>query len=247
MRRYLMIGAPVTSVRTPPLLTARLRQLGAPAAVEAVHVEPESLGAFMDSLRADLTVDGLMVTMPHKRAIRSHLDALSATARRAEGVNAVKRLGDRLVGAQFDGIALRSALTTAGADLRAARVWLAGLGGAGLAIAQALHARCGALFLSETDPARLGAALADLQDVEAVEVGREPAADVIINATPLGMNPDDPSPFSDAAVTQARIVADIVADPIATRLVAQARRTGTPLVTGRVMVEHQIAPIADWL
>lgn len=247
MRRYLMIGAPVTSVRTPPLLAARLEQMGAPATVDAVTVEPEDLRDFMSKAKADHTLDGLMVTMPHKRAVCDFLDECSKTARQAGSVNAVKRLDERLVGAQFDGLALRSALGAADRDLATARVLLAGLGGAGLAIAHALHGHCGALLLCEIDKTRLTSILPALPLATPMRLGDEAAADILVNATPLGMEPDDPSPFDDAWVADARVVADIVADPKATRLAAQAQKAGTTLVTGRTMVEHQIDPIAQWL
>jgi len=242
-----MIGAPVTSVRTPPLLSARLKSLGVTAMVEAIHVEPGDLADFMRGVRSDHTVDGLLVTMPHKRAVCAFLDDLTPAAQQADAVNAVKRIGERLAGAQFDGIALRNALTAAGANLSTATVLLAGLGGAGLAIAQALTGRCRRLLVSETDSARLDAVLPGLPDAYVVAPGQEPAADILVNATPLGMEPDDPSPFLSSWVEKACLVADIVADPKATRLAAQATAAGTQLVTGRAMVDHQIGPIATWL
>jgi len=247
--RYVMIGTPIGSVRTPPLLEAFLAAQGAPARVEARQVEAEDLAAFMAEARADPSVRGLMVTMPHKRAIRPFLDGESQVARAAGSVNAVKRVGDGFIGAQFDGIGLRSALLAEGVDLAASTVRLAGLGGAGLAIAQALLAGgCGRLLVRESDGARLADVLPRLgSGVGVVDEGAVPDADVLVNATPLGMGAGDGSPFSREAVARAAIVADIVADPNATRLAAMARDAGVRLVTGRMMVEHQIAPIGRWL
>ena len=101
VRRYVMIGAPVTSVRTPPLLEAFLAGESAPARVDVQHLEPGDLAVFMDSVRADRGIDGLMVTMPHKRAILDHLDGVSGVAAASGSVNAVKRAEDGLLGAQF--------------------------------------------------------------------------------------------------------------------------------------------------
>lgn len=246
--RVIMIGAPVTGVRTPPMLEAFLADSGRPTPVEVAHVEPGDLAAFMARVRADETVDGLMVTMPHKRAIRPHLDALSDAAAQAGSVNAVKRLGGRLVGAQFDGIGLCNAVAATGADLAGARVWLKGLGGAGLAIALALTARgAGALLISEIDGAQVAAARPLLPSAIVLDPADTPHADILVNATPLGMSAGDPSPFTADSVAAARLVADIVADPHATRLAALARDTGTGLVTGRQMVANQVPPIGRWL
>ncbi|WP_108658827.1 shikimate dehydrogenase family protein [Acuticoccus kandeliae] len=249
-RRYIMIGAPVTSVRTPPLLEAWFAARGEAATCAVRHVEPEDLPALVDEVRADPGIDGLMVTMPHKRAILPLLDGLSGTARAAGSVNAVKRTANGLEGAQFDGIALVNALAAAGADLSTSRVTLAGLGGAGLAIALALEAAGNRdLTLVESDPARLAAVGAMLAIAPRMldPSAPRPAADILVNATPLGMARGDPSPFGEAEVAAARLVADIVAVPNETRLADLARAAGIPLVTGYEMVTHQIEPIGAWL
>ncbi len=247
-RRYIMIGAPVTTVRTPPLLEAYLAEKGVAATVETRHVEPDALRDFIRDVYADARIDGLMVTMPHKKPLLPLLFAVSDVADRAGGVNAVKRNAEGLlVGAHFDGIGLTRALQTAGADLGAARILLCGLGGAGLAIAQALAARgCKRLAVFDTDTA-LRDRIAEALAVEAIASPETGPHDILINATPLGMASGDPSPFPQALVEKARFVADIVADPPKTQLAALAAETGTPLITGRDMVHGQVGPIGDWL
>lgn len=253
MKRYVMIGAPVTTVRTPPLLEEFLAGQGRPARVEVRHLDPPDLPAFMAAAAADPTLDGLMVTMPHKRAIIPHLAAVSAVAAGAGSVNAVKRLPDgRLAGAQFDGVALVNALLTAGAPVGAARILLAGAGGAGLAIAQAIVAHgCPGLAIAERDAALLERTVAVLAGDARCAVtawdGRYAGFEVLVNATPLGMRDGDPSPFEAALVARAGWIADIVADPPRTALAALAAAAGRPLVTGRDMVRAQIAPIGNWL
>lgn len=253
-RRYVMIGAPVTTVRTPPLLRDVLARLGVDAAVETRHVGADGLDAFMAAARDDPGIDGLLVTMPHKRVVIPHLHAISAVAARAGSVNAVKRLGSgALVGAQFDGVALVDALLSKGVPVGSARVLLAGVGGAGLAIAQAVMAHgCGALAIADRDDALLAAVLGDLPALgdSPVSAPRDTAGgefDLLVNATPLGMADGDPSPFDAGLVACARWIADIVADPPATRLAAMARRQGATLVTGRDMVRGQVEPIGRWL
>ncbi len=249
-----MIGRPVSKVRSPPLLEQRLAELGVEAAVEIHDLAPDALEGFLREVRADPSVDGLLVTMPHKRSIAHHLDALSPTAALVESVNTVKRGSNgTLVGAQFDGTALVNALAAADARLAESRVLLLGVGGAGMAIAQAIAAHgCRRLTLADLNPSRaesaverLGSAL--IQVVPAPPGGDPHDHDLLINATPIGMTESDPSPFSERQVGCAACVADIVSDPSRTRLAALARQVGTTLVSGRDMVRGQIAPIADWL
>ncbi len=256
-----MIGAPVDSVRTPRLLEARMVRAGIDVQVDVMHVEGDDLDAFMRDAAGDPAIDGMLVTMPHKRHVLPYLDGMSTTALQIGSVNAVKRVASgALVGAQFDGIALVRALAEAGRDIGGARIALAGFGGAGRAIAHAILARgCG--HLAVRDPAmshgkvaaelrRLAAGSADT-DIDAVGDGAAGDAatgfDILINATPLGMTKSDPSPFSAEQVAAADCVADIVSDPPATRLASLAEQAGTTLVTGRDMVAGQIGPIFDWL
>ncbi len=252
-RRYIMIGAPVSTVRTPPLLRAYLATRGWHADVSAVEVAPDELVEFVCRVRADETIDGLLVTMPHKRPLVPLLDGLSNNARLAGSVNAVKRTASgQLVGAQFDGIALLRTLTANGAAMASGRVLIAGLGGAGEAIAHTFAARgCQNLAISDIDPQRAASVLERVRVHAICPVAiAEPdqgSYEVLVNATPLGMRPDDPSPFPDDLVERATWVADIVADPPQTRLAEAVRQAGKRLITGRQMVEGQIEPIGDWL
>jgi shikimate dehydrogenase len=244
MSRYVMIGAPVTSVRTPPLLEARLRALGHPATVETVHVEPADLARFMADVRADASVAGLVVTMPHKRTVMACLDACTRGAARAGGVNAVKRLPEGLVGAQLDGVALVRALEARGAAPRGRRVALVGVGAAGEAIAWALVAAGAELTLIDLDRARAEEVAGRIGKVTVAPPGD---FEILVNATPLGMRPDDDSPVPRELVRPGRVYADIVADPNRTRLAAWVEAAGATLVTGREMVQAQIDPIAGWM
>lgn len=252
-RRYVMIGAPVTTVRTPPLLRDWFADQGIAARIDTRHVEADALASFMETVRADPGIDGLLVTMPHKRAILPFLDRLCDAAEQTGSVNAVRRtVPDGLIGAQFDGRALVAALETGSPALKDMRVILAGLGGAGLAIAEALIENgCRRLQVCDTDPDRETSVVNSLKargaDVAAVWIGEAGPADLLVNATPLGMVPDDASPFPEALVRTARCVADIVSDPPKTRLAALATCNGVRLVTGRAMVQAQIPLIGAWL
>lgn len=254
MKRYIMIGAPVTKVRTPPLLKAFLFGLGTDADIEARPVDTNDLDAFMKAVQDDASIDGLLVTMPHKRAVIPYLEAISTVARQAGSVNSVKRLASgALVGGQFDGAALVNALRAKGARVDEARILLAGVGGAGLAIAQAIATHgCQGLMIADLNSERRDATVAALNGQSRCTVSARRGAgqdtfDLLINATPLGMRDGDPSPFEPELVSQASWIADIVADPPATHLAALARAARITLITGRDMVDGQVKLIGRWL
>ena len=253
MKRYIMIGAPVTSVRTPPLLEAWFASRGVEAEVETRHLDPVDLGPFMKTFRANPDLDGLLVTMPHKKTILAHLDHLTEEAAAAGSVNTVKRTATgNLIGSQFDGAGLVNALLAKRIPVTACRILLAGVGGAGMAIARAIAAHgCEHLAIIEKKHELLGRVLKTLRGNDGCPVSpadkSENQFDLLINATPLGMRPADACPFEDDLVRNAKFVADIVADPPETRLAAMAAASGKTLISGRDMVNGQIAPIGAWL
>jgi shikimate dehydrogenase len=208
----------------------------------------------MREVRRNPAIDGLLVTMPHKRSVTSWLDHLTDTARRLGSVNTVKRLdGYGLVGAQFDGEALVAALARRGVAIVDKRVTLIGTGAAGAAIAEAV-ARAGPrqLDLVDIDHGRARAAATAVThwtEFTSVNVTRAiaPGSDILINSSPVGMNDGDSSPVPVALLRPDMAVADIVADPPHTALAALATAVGALLVTGRDMVEAQVEPIARWL
>ena len=225
-----------------------------PAQISIRRIPADDLDGFMRHVAAEHSVNGLIVTTPHKRTVVSHLNWVIGTARVTGSANTVKRLRTgALVGAQFDGDGVVNALTTATPGFEESRILLAGLGGAGLAIAHALQERqCKRLCIADSDHGRIALALETLRSDGGFEVSEcwNPApgdAQVLINATPLGMQAGDPSPFEADVVSQAEVVADIVSDPHRTRLAGLARHAGVKLVSGRDVVRGQLEPIADWL
>ena len=236
------------------MLDELLSQRRIPARISIRRIPVEDLDDFMHHVAAERSVNGLIVTTPHKRAIVSHLNWVVGTARITGSANTVKRLRTgALVGAQFDGDGVVNALTAAAPGFEDSRILLAGLGGAGLAIAHALQEQqCKQLCIADSDHGRVALTLETLRRDGGFDVMecRHPApgdAEVLINATPLGMQAGDPSPFEEDVVSQAEVVADIVSDPHRTRLAGLARHAGVKLVSGRDVVRGQLEPIADWL
>ena len=125
------------------------------------------------------------------------------------------------------------------------RVLLKGCGGAGRAIAARIADEgAAALVIDDPEAAKTTAFVARLR-------ARAPACDIslgsdsrgrfdlVVNASPLGMAADDPSPVPDEVVAQCAAVVDIVIAAQESRLAALARAHGKPLVAGSAMVEGQ--------
>lgn len=246
MRRIEMIGTPLDHARSPGILNPMFRAAGDDVEVVTREMEPGALAAYVERTRGDGDVIGLIVTTPLKQAIAAHLDRSTCLVGFLGASNAVRCDGSSWVGANFDGHGFVAALNDVGSDLAGKRVLLVGCGGAGSAIAASLvQAADISLSIFDADGARsadFAKRLAGFAPSSTVTAIAAPLGtfDIVINASPVGMNRGDPSPIPEETVASATIVADIVtvAD---TALKRKAAALAKPVVTGNAMVAGQAA------
>lgn len=245
MMRVEMIGSPLDHVRTPAVLNRLFERDGQDLRVEKREVDLSALAEQVAALRRDPGLRGLIITTPLKEAICAHLDRRTALVEMVGAANCVRADGGSWIGANFDGFGFEAALAQAGLELKARRVLLAGCGGAGKPIAERIVAAgAAALTIIDLDPARAGAFAERLRPLAGgceVTVGDTKAAshEILVNATTLGMRPNDGSPFSPALVEASDAVIDIVVSEQPSRLERDTRRFGRPFVSGVAMVEGQ--------
>jgi shikimate dehydrogenase len=253
-RLYGILGDPVAQVRSPALFNAAFAKLGIDAVFLPFLVRAAELERAWRGLTALGNLDGLVVTMPHKTAVLPLLDTLGPTALLTGTVNTVRRLPDgRWEGDMFDGEGFVAGLRAAGHQPAGARVLQVGCGAAGRAIAFAL-ARAGvaALDLADIDRDRAAALAAAVRAAfPAVETGVAAPVPkghgIVVQATPLGLRPEDPMAIDPARLGPGQVLADVIPNPEVTPLVAAARARGCATVTGRAMHEGQARLAAAFL
>jgi shikimate dehydrogenase len=239
-----IIGDPVRHSLSPLLHNTAYRELGLDWAYVAFEVPEPETGAALDALRA-LRLVGLSVTMPHKTAAAGLVDALTEDAAALHSVNTVT-LGDdgSLHGDSTDGPGFVAALREAGHDPARAHVLVLGAGGAARPVALAL-ARAGAAVDIAARRRDAAAEAAELAGGGAVawddRVAACGEADIVVNATPIGMDGNPASPVPSGALRAGTIVADLVYHPLETPLLAAAGRAGAATVDGLGMLVHQAA------
>ncbi|MFB4197221.1 shikimate dehydrogenase family protein [Streptomyces carpaticus] len=255
-RLFAVLGDPVTQVRAPALLNGLFARTGRDAVLVPVQAGPGDLPAVARGLMRARNLDGLLVTVPHKAAMLALADEVSPAAALSGTTNALRRTAHgRWHADNFDGAGFLRGLTAAGRSPAGLRVLLAGAGGAGSAIAVALL-RAGAAALTVCDPDRarreaLAARLAEhwpgrVRTGPPAGPGEPLAADLAVNATPLGMRRSDPLPFDPAGLPPHAVVADIVMKPARTRLLARAAALGLGVQPGAPMLDHQLDLYRDY-
>ncbi len=247
-----IIGDPVKQVRSPAVLNEIFAARNAGIACFPLHVSASDLRTAWDGLRSMANVVGFGLTVPHKQAALSLCDSLDPMAKRLGAVNLVRRERDgSFRGYQFDGRGFIGGLKTQGIEISGRRCHIIGAGGAATAIAFAL-ADAGALEISIVNrdigrAERLAEAVNDACGKTIASVKPLEFADgcLVINATSLGLNENDPLPLETDGLRPGIIVADVIAQPCFTRLLRLARERGASVHPGIHMINGQAPAIAD--
>jgi shikimate dehydrogenase len=208
---------------------------------------PEEFPAFLPLVFKLSNIRGALITMPHKVSVVSLLDEVTPAVRVAGACNAVRLSSDgRLQGDMFDGEGFVRGLRTKGFDPKGCRALVVGSGGVGRAIAASLAAAgVATLALFDVDPASaqgLGERVREHYPAVQVLTGsRDPQGyDLVVNATPLGMNEGDPLPFDVQRLSPSTFVGEVVMKRETTALLAAAQTLGCRTQVGTDMLYEQI-------
>lgn len=252
-RLFGLFGDPVGHSLSPHLQNEAFRLLGINGVYLSFAIKPAELGAAVEAVRC-LKMGGVNITIPHKERIVPYLDRLAGDALLTGSVNTVVPEDGKLVGYSTDGEGFLLSLRHQGQmEPAGKKVVLLGVGGAARALAFRLaQAGVAALYLVGRNPEktnRLQAALRDRIGFPAVglsfadpglaEVAAE--ADLVVNATPLGMFPataEQPA-FPLVACHRGCLVADLVYHPLKTTFLREARKLGLPTLEGLGMLIYQ--------
>ncbi len=248
MKRLYLLGYPLGHSVSPAMQNAALRACGLDGWQYETWARPrEQLEAALQTVRA-ADCAGANVTIPHKQAVIPFLDGLSETAQPIGAVNTLYKRDGLLLGENTDGAGFMQALREQGVDPRDCCAFIFGAGGAAAAVAFAL-ARAGArqLVLVNRTAGR-AAELADRLHAACPSLALAvnwwapwPRADLIVNATAIGMTPaTNASPLpAGREIPRGALVFDLVYNPLETRLMQQARRAGARAAGGLDMLVYQ--------
>ena len=248
-RLLALIGQPVGHSLSPGMHNASFAADGLDFVYVCLDVDPGDLPAAVRGMAA-LKLRGFNITMPHKRAMVGLVDELDEGARLSGAVNTVVIEGSRLHGYNTDGGGMVEACAEAGIEVSGRRVLLLGAGGAAASIAAALGGEgAGELRLVNRSVGPAEELSEKLRAAGVRQIRVYPAgaideaagdADVIVNATPLGMRDGDPLPVPEEYLREGRAVCDAVYRPgKATPLVRRAREAGARVVAGERMLLYQ--------
>jgi 3-dehydroquinate dehydratase / shikimate dehydrogenase len=211
-----------------PLPVASAKELGA-------LLVPSGRGP-LDAI--GLAVGGYAVTMPWKEAAAARCDLVAPRAARAYAVNTVLARPGKTLGDLTDIDGISRVVHEAGVDLTRARAVILGTGGAARAAAVALNLAGAAVGIVGRDAAK-AADVASRLGVAACTLGETQHADVVVNATPLGLDAPPDLLLDGVRAPAGALVVDLPYGEAPTRLAELAAARGWSYVDGREVLLYQ--------
>lgn len=251
-----LIGSPVGHSGSPDMYNFSFRHHDLDYAYLAFDIKEDEVPAALDAMRL-FHMRGCNVTMPCKNKAAQCVDELSPAARIVGAVNTIVNENGRLIGHITDGTGFVRNLKEHGVDIKGKKMVVLGAGGAATAI-QVQCALDGAASISIFNPddpfldrarstaEKLKAEVPDctvnvycLEDQERLRAEID-SADILVNGTLAGMKPhDDVSLVDPSMFHEGLVVADVVYNPIETKLLREAKEAGCITVGGKGMLLWQ--------
>jgi shikimate dehydrogenase len=241
------LGYPTDAFKAPMIYNPWFEHAGIDAVVVPMGVRAEDYEAFLPRLFRLTNIRGALVTMPHKVTTVGLLDEATPTVLIAGSCNAIVRRADgSLLGDMFDGEGFVRGVRRKGRALVGARALVVGSGGVGSAIAASLAAAgVAGLGLFDVDAAVAAALEMRLTRhyprLRVITGSNDPGGyDIVVNATPLGMNDDDPLPLDTRRLSPGALVGEVVMKQQMTPFLRAAVERGCEVQVGTDMLYEQI-------
>ena len=247
------IGYPTHSFKSPLIYNPYFEKEGINALVVPMGCKAEHYPAFLKSVFQLTNIRGALITMPHKVTTLALLDDVTSTVKVAGACNAVKLdQNGRLVGDMFDGAGFVRGVQRKGFVLRDKRILVVGTGGVGSAIAASLAAEnIKAISLFDVNMQSCEDLAQRLKHeypkIEVYTGSNDPEGhDLVVNATPMGMNEGDPLPMDVSRISPDTFVGEVVMRTEMTAFLLAAQNRGCRVQVGSDMLFEQIPAYLEY-
>ena len=247
------IGYPTHSFKSPLIYNPYFEKEGINALVVPMGCKAEHYPVFLKSVFQLTNIRGALITMPHKVTTLALLDDVTSTVKVAGACNAVKLdQNGRLVGDMFDGAGFVRGVQRKGFVLTDKRVLVVGTGGVGSAIAASLAAEnIKAISLFDVNMQTCEDLAQRLKHeypkIEVYTGSNDPEGhDLVVNATPMGMNEGDPLPMDVSRISPDTFVGEVVMRTEMTAFLLAAQNRGCRVQVGSDMLFEQIPAYLEY-
>ena len=240
MKKYLVIGNPIEHSLSPLIHNYWMKKHSLTESIyEKKKVEDKDLKNIIDKIRNE-EISGVNVTVPFKKLIIPFVDELTLLADKAQSVNTIYKIDNKVIGDNTDIEGFEKALKFINFKVKNKIAFILGAGGVALSIILALK-RLGIkkIFLSNRTKKESEILKKKFTDLEIIEWGKNPKFDIIINATSLGLNKNDVIELDYETFGSNKLFYDVIYNPIKTNFLENGEKEGNIIENGKMMFIYQ--------
>ena len=238
MKKYLVIGNPISHSLSPKIQNHWLKQNNINAIYDKIKLEKNEIQKIIQEIKIQ-KIAGCNVTVPFKKTVIPFLDGLSIEAEQTQSVNTITYEKNNLIGHNTDIVGFEKAIKNLKFDMKNKVVLILGAGGVVSSIVFALK-RLGTMDIIISNRTRQKAEnLKTLfKNVNVTEWGNLPDFDVIINATSLGLN-NEKLNLDFSKIGTNKLFYDVIYNPVETNFLKRGKKLGNRTENGKLMFVYQ--------
>lgn len=237
---YGLIGEKLGHSLSPEIHSLILDKLNKKGLYNLFEIKKENIGTALNGLRA-IEAKGVNVTIPYKIDVIKYMDKLSQEAKKIGAVNTISFNDNLLTGYNTDYLGFGASLKKAEIEIENKKIIILGTGGASRAVIQYLiDNNAGEIINVSRNPGAKTGYERSIRIITYNEMEKLSEADIIINATPLGMYPNiNVSPVSNEIISHFKAAVDLIYNPRETLFLKSASNLGLKTLNGLYMLVSQ--------
>ena len=238
MKKYIVIGNPIEHSLSPKLHNFWFKKNNIDAVYEKKKVETNEIKDLILDLKKK-KINGINVTVPFKKDVINFLDQLSLESKETQSVNTIFLKNDKVIGHNTDIDGFQIAIENPMIDLKIKSALILGTGGVVTSIIFALNKmKVPKIILSNRTKKKAEDMKNLFNNINIVEWGNIPDADMIINATSVGLNNDDNLQL-DFSKIKNKFFYDVIYNPSKTNFLKDGKKFGNKTLNGKLMFVYQ--------
>ena len=241
MKKYLVIGNPITHSLSPELHNYWLRENSINGTYNKEQLNENDLKEFFLKIKKN-EINGANITVPFKKDVISYVDQLSLEAEKTQSVNTVYLKNDKIIGHNTDIDGFELAIKDANYDVEGKKVLILGAGGVVPSVIFALYKM---KVLSVTISNRTKIKAENLKtlfnDLKIIDWGEASSFDMIINATSIGLKKEDKLNLDFSKFQNCEFFYDVIYNPKETNFLRDGKSLGKKTENGKKMFIYQAA------
>jgi len=241
MKKYLVIGNPITHSLSPELHNFWIKENGINGIYDKEKLNEEDLKELFLKIK-NKEINGANITVPFKKDVIAYLDQLSLEAEKTQSVNTVYLKKDKITGHNTDIDGFELAIKDVNYDVEGKRVLILGAGGVVPSVIFALYKmKVLSVTISNRTKSKAENLKSLFKDLEIVDWGEASNFDMIINATSIGLKKEDKLNLDFSKFQNSEFFYDVIYNPKETNFLRDGKSLGKKTENGKKMFIYQAA------